>query len=80
MSGPEHYAEAEWMLNAITEPHPSTPGHRPLSADIDPDVIAVAQVHATLALAASAPLADIVGILTEIRDEIARLPSSGRPA
>ena len=30
-----------------------------------------AQVHATLALVTSPPLADLVGLLTEIRDELA---------
>jgi hypothetical protein len=39
MTGPEHYREAERLLNLITP---------------QPDVIAVAQVHAALALAAAA--------------------------
>jgi hypothetical protein len=71
MTGPEHYTEAERLLRGTTGPD----GRRYSSTPSD---ISEAQVHATLALAASAPLADIVGILTEIRDEIARLPSSGR--
>ena len=40
MTGPEHYREAEWLLGRMTE------------RDL-PDVAAVAQVHATLALAAA---------------------------
>ena len=74
MSGPEHYTEAEKSLSLAA--NASDRGH-------DEDARfwhREAQVHATLALAASAPLADIVGILTAIRDEIAQLPSSGRPA
>jgi hypothetical protein len=71
VTGPEHYAEAERLArDALTYEGLPSNAHIQLGQ--------VAQVHAMLALAASAPLADIVGILTEIRDEIARLPSSGR--
>lgn len=46
MNGPEHYREAERIIGMVTEPSGG------IHADRD-DVIAAAQVHATLALAAA---------------------------
>jgi len=50
VTGPEHYREAERLL-AFVENHEGSPL-------IDPGLTAVAQVHATLALAAAAGLND----------------------
>jgi len=72
MSGPEHFELAEGFLRDAESVAAGTVQEN--------YYLGAAQVHATLALAASAPLADIVGILTAIRDEIAQLPSSARPA
>lgn len=53
MTGPEHYREAERLLAAQKVPS-SVPGYGPvISADADPEVIAIAQAHATLALTAA---------------------------
>jgi hypothetical protein len=43
MTGPEHYPRAEELLSGLSTTHP------------DPENIATAQVHATLALAAATP-------------------------
>lgn len=51
MNGAEHYQEAERLLEAATVP----PREREYTAD-PADVIAAAQVHATLALAAATAL------------------------
>jgi hypothetical protein len=53
MTGPEHYREAEWLLQGSTDVNKYDPPHRVVAADASPEVIAVAQVHATLALAAA---------------------------
>ena len=52
-TGPFHYTEAERLTLAVTMPDAINPQKRILRADADPDVIALAQVHATLALAAA---------------------------
>lgn len=46
MTGPEHYQEAERRLAALADPE----------CDYDPAAISLAQVHATLALAAATAL------------------------
>jgi hypothetical protein len=48
MTGPEHYREAEKLLAAQYVPNSNV-----VHADADAEVIAMAQVHATLALAAA---------------------------
>ncbi len=57
MTGPEHYREAEWLIAQVTETS-NYSGHRVLVASEYPgdsaaEVLALAQVHATLALAAA---------------------------
>lgn len=47
MNGPEHYQEAEKLLDAAIRYRPGT---EPAEAQVD---VALAQVHATLALAAA---------------------------
>ena len=55
MTGPEHYRIAQDLVLAMTTP--SGPRHvRILREHISPEVLAVAQVHATLALAAATAL------------------------
>jgi hypothetical protein len=49
MTGPEHYREAERLLNPA-----GNPTDRRILITPQPEVIALAQVHATLALAAAA--------------------------
>jgi hypothetical protein len=51
MTGPEHYREAERLLGPVTAPSGS------FTLPKAPDVIATAQVHAVLALAATTALA-----------------------
>lgn len=56
MTGPEHYAEAERLIGRVTEPA-VVPGYGPvIKAGAPPETIALAQVHATLALAAATGL------------------------
>lgn len=55
MTGPEHYQEAERLIRVLTV---AAGGGRVISAAINPNVAAVAQVHATLALAAATALTD----------------------
>ncbi len=50
MSGPEHYREAERLITPTTDP---ASGVIPITVLPSPQMIAVAQVHATLALAAA---------------------------
>ena len=52
MTGPEHYAEAERLLGIVSEAV-AEPGDVPLNKQI----VAEAQVHATLALAAATAMA-----------------------
>ena len=53
MTGPEHYAEAERLLNSAL-PAQVIPGYGPvIQTPAEPDAIARAHVHATLALAAA---------------------------
>jgi hypothetical protein len=54
MTGPEHFREAEHHLMAVTKPDGY--GGHVVAGDANPNVIAVAQVHATLALAAATAL------------------------
>lgn len=54
--GAGHYREAEWLLAQVTRPSAISPDHHVLSAsefpgDSPADVIALAQVEATLAFA-----------------------------
>jgi hypothetical protein len=56
MTGPEHYREAERLTMAVTKPGAILPQSRVLDHGDHGDVIALAQVHATLALAAATAL------------------------
>ena len=53
MTGPEHYKEAERLLSDAEENH----AHQGSGDPATPDLLATAQVHATLALAAATALA-----------------------
>ncbi|MFH9072740.1 hypothetical protein [Streptomyces alboflavus] len=53
MTGPEHYRKAQKILSAITTEHGAI-----LVEDGTAEVIAAAQVHATLALAAATALSN----------------------
>lgn len=69
MTGPEHYQAAESLLQQLQKAQASMAGNSP-SAEKVAAVMAEAQVHATLALAAatamSAPVADeLAGFTTE---------------
>jgi hypothetical protein len=61
MTGPEHYAEAERLL---AEGRPRViPGYGEVTTtDLNPESVAAAQVHATLALAAATALSDDCGL------------------
>ena len=50
MTGPEHYTEAERLLQGAKA---NPPPENELDAQIDANTVAAAQVHATLALTAS---------------------------
>ena len=52
MTGPEHYREAERLIAAVTMDSTHPDGSPVIRSD-EPETIALAQVHATLALAAS---------------------------
>lgn len=52
MTGPEHYREAEGLIEAITK-RDALSGARILQPGDHRDVLALARVHATLALAAA---------------------------
>ena len=52
-TGPEHYQEAERLALTVTTPDTVNPQKRILRSDADPVVVALAQVHATLAHAAA---------------------------
>jgi len=54
MTGPEHYLEAEHHLSAAS--HLDRPGGRPADPSAACHHLAMAQVHATLALAAATAL------------------------
>jgi hypothetical protein len=63
MTGPEHYKEAERLLSEATarDPHYVPPGGDPgvpLGPPQRDQMIALAQVHATLALAAATAIGD----------------------
>ncbi len=53
MTGPEHYRRAERLMDSITR---RGQGQGPVVEGGHPEVIAAAQVHATLALAAATAL------------------------
>jgi hypothetical protein len=55
MTGPEHYAAAEQLLAGVTPDATHPDGSQVIRAD-EPETIAAAQVHATLALAAATAL------------------------
>ena len=55
MTGPEHFREAERLTAVVTKPDALT-GHRLLNSGDHRDVLALAQVHATLSLAAATAL------------------------
>lgn len=55
MTGPEHYAMAERLLKGVTL-HGAHPDGSPIIRIDEPQAIAAAQVHATLALAAATAL------------------------
>lgn len=75
MNGPEHFLEAEWLLRYANrhDAELSNPGHR------FADVVAEAQVHATLALAAATSHLiepDGSGFIAEWRDAEGRKPEA----
>ena len=53
MTGPEHFKEAERLINAVTKPGALLPASRVLQPGDHGDTLALAQVHATLANAAA---------------------------
>jgi hypothetical protein len=53
-TGPEHYLAAERLLRILTKP--TEHGGTVIDASMNPNVVAAAQVHATLALAAATAL------------------------
>jgi hypothetical protein len=53
VTGPEHYREAERLLRILTKT--TEHGGTVIDASMNPNVVAAAQVHATLALAAATP-------------------------
>jgi hypothetical protein len=68
-TGTWHYQQAEWLLEQSSSPA-ATPGRRALEADAHPDVIAAAQAHATLALAAqNVPPPVIVHVEGDVKPE-----------
>lgn len=58
MTGPEHYQEAEYLLAMSVEQRAAILAKDPTAGDpAEPDrIVALAQVHATLALAAATAL------------------------
>lgn len=52
MTGPEHYREAERLLDLADHGAESDDGYR-MTSEWDADMLAAAQVHATLATAAA---------------------------
>ena len=59
MTGPEHYREAERLIAEITHAGALLPQSRVLNAGDHGGVLAWAQVHATLALAAATALPNV---------------------
>ncbi|MDT0442348.1 hypothetical protein [Streptomyces johnsoniae] len=62
MTGPEHYREAERLLERSQD---GDRGYGPTTADdirIRSEMVALAQAHATLALAAATALTPVAGI------------------
>ena len=59
MTGPEHYREAERLTMEVTKPGAMLPQNRVLEHGEHGDVLALAQVHATLALAAATAEASV---------------------
>lgn len=57
MTGPDHYREAERLIAAVTLDG-THPDGSPLIRSDEPQTIALAQVHATLALAAATGVND----------------------
>ncbi len=55
MTGTEHRMAAEMLIESVTVPHETIAGHRVLMEGSHGDVIALALVHATLAVAAGTP-------------------------
>lgn len=55
MTGPDHYTEAERLLAGVTMDATHPDGSAVIRSD-EPETIAAAQVHATLALAAATAL------------------------
>lgn len=53
MTGPEHYREAERLIADVTDEDGTTPAAEMYRAGWAAETIAIAQVHATLALAAA---------------------------
>jgi len=85
MTGPEHYREAERLLDARARnrrnrpsfaPAPGSPGRTAQTAPAGEGVMAEAQVHATLALAAATALASDAPDLRAWR-EAAGTPAGG---
>jgi len=62
MTGPEHYLEAEWLIELATAE--GYKGHR-IPAPQSASVLALAQVHATLALAAATATAPTYADITD---------------
>jgi hypothetical protein len=72
VNGPEHYKEAERYLRQVTTSRPVREDSSTLVTVVKegapPEVIALAQVHATLALAAATALAGVTLQLPETSD------------
>lgn len=67
MSGPEHYREAERLLGVAADP--VTAARPGVTAQTIAGVLAVAQVHATLAAAAATIEAARAGLVQDLAPE-----------
>jgi hypothetical protein len=72
MSGPEHFAEAERLIGAITKPDALLPTSRVLLPGDHGDVLALAQIHATLSgvYAHNRATTELTGLLHVMFDQI----------
>jgi len=71
VTGPEHYREAERLLAGVT-PGSTHPDGSPVIRSDEPETIAAAQVHATLALAVA-----IGDMLTDFSQHLAEHHQDG---
>ena len=79
MTGPEHYRIAQDLALACSKPDAMNPTVRILREHASPDVIALAQVHATLAMAAASATAWFDSGLDEAWRQVAGTPAQVTP-